>query len=300
MGEAEAGAVAAAGERRHGLVVLTLAYAAALAAALGVAWWLRGRSPILATAAADTAATLVVFAFSVACDNSSVYDPYWSAAPVPIALCWAWNGGAPVLRAAPVLVLVCAWAARLTWSCLARWPGLAHEDFRYREIRRQTGSLYWPASLFGIHLFPTAWVFLGLLPLYPALARAGHRPGALDALAALVTAGAILLEATADLQLRAFLRRRRDPAEVLTGGVWAWSRHPNYLGELLFWWGLWLFGMAAAPSWWWSAAGPLAITLLFTCVSVPWMDRRMAAGHPTYTSRLSALPALVPRLRRRS
>ena len=93
---------------------------------------------------------------------------------------------------------------------------------------------------------------------------------------------------------RRFVRARRDPAAVLDGGVWAACRHPNYLGEVLFWWGLWLSGVAAAPAWAWTAAGPLAITLLFVRVSVPWMDRRMAARHPAYLARLRTTPALVP------
>jgi steroid 5-alpha reductase family enzyme len=154
-------------------------------------------------------------------------------------------------------------------------------------------------SLLGIHLAPTAWVFLGLLPTFPALAGPGRPLGALDGVAAALTGGAVLLEAAADLQLRRFLRGRRDPSAVLDAGVWARCRHPNYLGEVLFWWGLWLSGVAAAPGWAWTAVGPLAITLLFVRVSVPWMDRRMAARHPAYLERLRTTPALVPWPRRR-
>ncbi len=122
---------------------------------------------------------------------------------------------------------------------------------------------------------------------------------ALDVLAAAVTAGAIALEATADAQLHAFLRARGDPAAILDRGLWARSRHPNYLGEILFWWGLFLFGVSAAPRWAWTAVGPLAITALFLLVSVPWMDRRMLARHPAYAERLRTTPALIPWPRRR-
>jgi len=289
-------------ERRRLLAAVTVAYAAALAAALAVAWALPGRHPLLVSTLADVAATLAVFAFSVRHDNSSLYDPYWSVAPVPVVAFWVASAapGVPALRQALVAGLVLAWAVRLTGNCLARWRSLAHEDFRYVEIRGRTGRLYWPASLLAIHLFPTAWVLLGLLPLWPALARSSRPPGWLDAAAALVTAGAIAVEALADLQLRRFLAARRDPAAVLTTGLWAVSRHPNYLGEVLFWWGLWLFGLAADPAWWWTVAGPLAITALFTFVSVPWMDRRMAARHPAWEARMARVPALWPRLARRA
>ncbi|HEX9050400.1 MAG TPA: DUF1295 domain-containing protein [Anaeromyxobacter sp.] len=285
--------------RASGLSALAVAYGAALAVALAAGWALRARHPVLVAAAADAAATLAVFAFSVRHDNSSIYDPYWSVAPVPIALYWASLGGADRLRRAWVLAIVLAWAARLTANQLARWGGLHDEDFRYAELRARSGRGYWPLSLVGVHLMPTAWVFLGLLPIFPALAGPARPWSALDLAAVVVTGGAVLLEATADAQLRRFVRRRRDPAAVLDGGVWALCRHPNYLGEILFWWGLWLSGVAAAPGRAWAIAGPVAITLLFVLVSVPWMDRRMASRHPAWAERLRSAPALVPWPRRR-
>jgi steroid 5-alpha reductase family enzyme len=290
-GEPAAGSAA----RREGLAAVVLAYTAALALALVAGWALLGRHPILVAAVADAVGTLVVFGFSVRHGNSSVYDPYWSVAPIPIAAYWAsLSPGGPGLRASLVLLLVTAWGLRLTANWVARWHGLGDEDFRYVEIRARTGRLYWPASLVSIHLMPTAWVFLGLLPTWPVLSSAGRAPGLLDAAAALVTGGAIAVEAVADLQLRRFVRTRREPGAVLDAGLWRWSRHPNYFGEVAFWWGLWLFGLAADPAWAWTVVGPASITLLFACVSVPWMDRRMLSRHPEWAEQMKATSALVP------
>lgn len=295
-----AGSAPQPSERRRLLGAVARCYASAALAALATGWWLGGRHAILVAGAADLVATLVVFACSVRADNSSLYDPYWSAAPLPIAAFWALaSAGGRSPRVALVLALVAAWGLRLTWNCLRRWRSLGEEDFRYREIRARAGRLYWPASLLSIHLLPTAWVFLGLLPIYPALTMRGRPVGAVDALAALVAGGGIALEAAADRQLRRFLSSRRDPAAVLGEGLWALCRHPNYLGEILFWWGLWLFGLAADPAWAWTATGPVAITLLFVLVSAPWMDRRMLARHPAFAERMASVSALVPRLRRR-
>jgi len=275
-----------------------IAYAAALLAALATGWALHGRSPILVAALADVAATGVVFLFSVRLDNSSIYDPYWSLAPIPIAAYWASSAPAgPGVRAIVVLFLVTVWGVRLTANWVARWRGLGDEDFRYTEIRARTGRLYWPASLLSIHLLPTAWVFLGLLAAWPALASEGRPPGLLDAVALGVTAGGIAIEAISDRQLRRFLRSRRDPTAVLENGLWRLSRHPNYFGEILFWWGLWLFGLAADPGWAWTVIGPVSITLLFALVSIPWMDRRMLSRHPAWAERMST-SALVPWSRR--
>ncbi len=290
---AEPGEADAAGRRGRG--VLALAYGAALLAGLAAGLTQRGRHPILAAAVADLAATGVVFLFSVRHDNSSVYDPYWSVAPLPIALYWAaLRPGGPGLRQLLVLALVIAWGARLTGNQLLRWRGLEDEDFRYREIRARTGRLYWPASLVSIHLMPTVWVFLGLLPLYPALALAGRRLGLLDLAAAVVTSAAVMVEWLADRQLRAFTRTRRDPEAVLDSGLWRLSRHPNYFGEVLFWWGVFFFGLAAAPSWWWSGVGAVAISALFLGVSIPWMDRRMLSRHPAWAEKLRTTSALLP------
>lgn len=288
--------------RRHLLATVALAYAGALAAAVAVGWAMDGDPPLLVTAVADAVATLAIFGASARHDNSSIYDPYWSVAPVPIVAAWLASATpeASSIRGALAATLVLAWSVRLTWSCLDRWRSLADEDFRYREIRARTGRGYWAASLFTIHLLPTAWVFLGLLPLFPAVALSARPLGWLDAAAALLTGGAILLEGSADAQLRRFLATRTDRTETLERGLWALSRHPNYLGEVLFWWGIWLFGFAADPDWWWTAAGPLAITALFTFVSVPWMDRHLEALHPGWGARRGKVPALWPLPVRRS
>ena len=292
----------APGTRRGGLAWVALAYAAALAVAAALALALAGRHPILVAAVADLAATGVVFAFSAVLDNSSLYDPYWSVAPIPIALYWASGPGSALAsrgRQILLLALLCAWGVRLTANWVVRWRGLSDEDFRYREIRRRTGKLYWPASFLSIHLLPTAWVFLALVPAFPALGGPGRPLGLLDCAAALVATSAILLEAVADLQLRRYLRHRTDPAGILESGLWAVFRHPNYLGEVLFWWGLFLFGLAADPGWAFAAVGAAAITCLFAFVSIPWMDRRMLAGHPAWKRHMETTPVLLPRPRRR-
>ncbi|HVP60303.1 MAG TPA: DUF1295 domain-containing protein [Myxococcaceae bacterium] len=286
-------------DRRRALATVGVAYAAALAVGLVMGWELRGRSPILVAALGDLAATLVVFVSSVRHDNSSLYDPYWSLAPIPIAAYWATCApSGPNLRAILVLVLVAAWGVRLTANWVARWRGLGDEDFRYQEIRARTGRLHWPASLVSIHLIPTAWVFLGLLPTWPALSSQGRPVGALDLLALAVTAGAIAVEGVSDLQLRRFLRTRREASAVLDTGLWRFSRHPNYFGEVTFWWGLWLFGLAADPGWAWTVVGPVSMTLLFALVSIPWMDRRMLSRHPEWAAQMTATSALVPWPRR--
>jgi steroid 5-alpha reductase family enzyme len=281
--------------------VITAAYVAALVvAALVVRWLGPGVHPLRAVAFADVAATVAVFVVSVLVDNTSVYDPYWSVAPIAIAPWIAVQpaaAGAPLARQALVIGLVTLWGLRLTYNWARGFSGLAHEDWRYVDIRRTTGRAYWPASLFGLHLMPTVMVYLGCLALYPALTS--PRPiGLLDAVAAVVTLSAVGIELVADEQLRAFRKARRE-GEILARGLWAFSRHPNYFGEVSFWWGLFLFALAADPGAWWAGAGAVAISALFVFASIPLLDKRSVARRPEYADHMKRVSALVPWFPRR-
>jgi steroid 5-alpha reductase family enzyme len=202
------------------------------------------------------------------------------------------------LRQGLVLALVGWWAVRLTWNWARGWHGLHHEDWRYVDLRASSGSAYWLVSFVGLHLMPTLQVFLGCLPLWPALA-VGTRPfGPLDVVATLVTAGAIAIEQRADNQLRAFRRAQPPPEAILASGLWAWSRHPNYFGEMGFWWGLWLFALAADPGAWWTGVGALSITLMFRFASLPLVETRMLARRPGFAAHQRMVSMVVPWPRR--
>ncbi|MFW6051111.1 MAG: DUF1295 domain-containing protein [Myxococcota bacterium] len=284
-------------QRGKGPWVVLVTYVAAIAAAAITGWLLRDQHPIVVALAADVVATVVVFAFSVAYDNSSLYDPYWSVAPPAIALWFSlvpMSGPAVVPRLVIVNALVFLWGARLTYNWFRQWKGLSHEDWRYVDLRAKHGRAYWLVSFSGIHMFPTVLTFLGSLSLYPALAAGTSLLGWLDAAAVIVTGGAIWIEAAADKQLRNFVTGERRPGEIMNRGLWAYSRHPNYFGEMAFWWGLWLFGLAADPSWWWTVVGPASITLLFVFISIPMMEERMQTRRPHYREHRRRVSMVVP------
>jgi steroid 5-alpha reductase family enzyme len=277
------------------------AYAAALVIAIAVVRGTGISGEIAQLALGTLIATIVIFTASVVADNSSMYDPYWSLQPLVIAgyYVWAAQGGVSG-RQVLVSALTLLYAARLTSNFYRDWPGLAREDFRYVEFRRRFGRLYWPVSLMGIHLFPTIMVFLGCLPLFAVASPGGPPLGWVDGVATLVTVAAVGLAFVADEQLRAF---RRDPANrgrCIRTGLWARSRHPNYLGEIATWWGFWLFALAVGGTWWWTGAGAAAITLMFVFVSVPMMERRALATRDDYGEYREHTPPLLPVLRRRA
>lgn len=280
-----------------------VAYVVAGAVAIGTGIFLHNESPIIIVAAADFAATVVVFIFSVIARNSSVYDPYWSVAPVAIALFWLLQPSSDGLakpRHVLIFTLVCLWAIRLTANWAYQWRGLRHEDWRYRDIKHQTGKLYWPVSFLGIHLMPTVLVFLSCLALWPTLSDENTQFVWLDVVAVVITLAAIIIEATADLQMRQF---RRDPAlkrSTFPPGLWSVSRHPNYFGEVLFWWGLFLFVPLLYPGFRPVVIGPLLVLGLFLSVSIPLMERHLGAEHPEYLEYKRQVPSpFVPWLAKR-
>ena len=151
----------------------------------------------------------------------------------------------------------------------------------------------WLTLLVGVQLVPALFVTLGCLPLIPALTRGGSF-GTLGLLATALGLFAVGLELAADEQRRAFAAAK--PGALMDASLWAWCRHPNYLGEILFWVSLWLFGVAAAPSAaLWTAIGPLSITGLFAFASIPLMETRNAERRPGWAEYVARTPRLIPR-----
>ena len=285
--------------RGRSFALVALAYVVALVVGVVVARSLQSNhSDIIAFAVADAAATVVVFLASVAVNNSSMYDPYWSVAPMAIAPAIALRNEASaalLVRKVIVVAFVLLWGARLTWTWARGWQGLGHEDFRYVDLRKTMGKAYWLVSFLGLHFMPTVMVYLGCLSLFVALETGTNAFGVLDIAAMIVTLGAIGIEARADKELRMFRLSNPKPGKILDTGVWSYCRHPNYLGEILFWWGLFLFAMGADVSQRWVIVGPLSIHALFVFVSIPLMTKRALARRPAYKKRIERVPALLPR-----
>ncbi|MFT3898886.1 MAG: DUF1295 domain-containing protein [Gordonia sp. (in: high G+C Gram-positive bacteria)] len=251
---------------------------------------------------ADLIATLIIFGASRMHANSSFYDAYWSVLPPYLAVYWWIAGGLGIgdVRAWLVVAVIVVWAVRLTANWVSSFPGLHHEDWRYPMIREQAGRYGTVADLVAIHLIPTLQVFLGLLPVYVALVRPTRGVGWLDWVALVVGLGAVALELAADTQMRRFLRSHQ-PGQVMDQGLWGWSRHPNYLGEIGFWLSLALFGIAASPrDWWWMSAGTVVMIAMFLGASIPMMEKRSLERRPEYGAVIDRVPKLLPRPPRRT
>lgn len=283
------------------LALVTVAYVVAVAVAAG--WLLAGPSTgrlWLDTLIADVIATVVIFVFSRAYRNSSFYDAYWSVIPPLLFAYWWWQGpiglsGPGALRCWLLAVVIGYWAVRLTGNWAYGFAGLHHEDWRYPLLRDGAGRWEFAVDFFAIHLFPTLQVFVGMVPVYVAVTTTGSGLVWLTWIAAAVGVAAVTLELVADTQMHRFVAARQ-PGAVMDRGLWGWSRHPNYLGEIGFWLSLALFGIAAAPQhWWWLLVGVAVMLAMFLGASIPLMEKRSLERRPQYQAVIDRVPRLLPR-----
>ncbi len=221
---------------------------------------------------ADVGATVVTFAFSLIFGNASVYDPYWSVQPIVILVGFAIFF--PATAAAYfALATVLVWGVRLTANWAYTFHGLAYQDWRYTMLHEKTGKWYPIINFVGIHLVPTLVVYGCVLPaVYLFTEAPAWNAGSIVFFA--VSLVAVALQGTADCQMHAF--RKRKTGGFIRNGVWKYSRHPNYLGEIVMWWGIGLGAICVMPQNWWLLAGAVANTCLFLFVSIPMADKHQS------------------------
>lgn len=285
---------------------VAMAYLSAIVGA-GVALpYLHDVNPLLQLLLVDITATVIVYFFSLGFNNSSMYDAYWSVAPPFLFMFWYGQGDSGLLALAPphalvragiVFMLVSFWAWRLTYNWARSWRGFQHEDFRYVSMRIRFKKAYWPISFVSLHVIPTLFVFLACTPFQAVFSPSemGANLNFLDGIAILLTLGGILLETVADDQrYMASISGELSADTTFQKGLWSISRHPNYLGEILFWWGIFMFGMASSPDFWWTFAGALGITLLILLASIPMMENRQKARKTDYVEYCKRVPMLFP------
>jgi len=284
--------------RSGSFALIAVIYAVAVGAALAAAAAVGTGRPYTALAAAYLVSVAVLYVPSQVVGNGSTFDAWWSVLPPAVAVWFALaTGTGNGVRGALLVVCGVLWGLRLTSNWAIGWTGLAHEDWRYRKLYADTPLPRWATSLLAVHVAPMLFVTLGSLPMVPAL-TSGTRPvWALDIVAAVVALTGVTLEQLADLDLRRF-NRTKQPGDVLDQGLWSRSRHPNYLGEMLWWTGLWLFGLAADAGAWWTVAGPLTMIIMFLSASIPLAEARSAERRPGWAAYAARTPKLLPRVGR--
>lgn len=221
---------------------------------------------------ADVVATAGTFVFSIIFKNASVYDPYWSVQPIVIIFAFAIGKKLNAMRVL-TLVVISLWGIRLTANWAYTFKNLNHQDWRYTMLKEKTGVFYPLINFLGIHLFPTLVVYACVLPaVYIFLLDL--QINLLSVVFFAVSVFAFTLQGISDVQMHAY--RKERTGNFIRRGLWKYSRHPNYLGEILMWWGIALTFITALPNMWYFGAGALINTLMFLFVSIPMADKRQS------------------------
>lgn len=247
--------------------------------------------PLALSGLATTAGLMfAAWLLSVRLRNVAIVDIFWGLAVAGAGVTWQWQAGAGP-RGALVVLLAVLWATRLALHILWRTRGRP-EDRRYREIRARNEPHFAFKSLylvFGLQAV-LAWVIAA--PLFGAIVDGGAL-GVVEGIAVLLWLAGFLLQAAADLQLARFQQRPDSGTAVMNQGVWRYSRHPNYFGEALMWWSLWV--IAAAGGAWWTFFAPLLLTVMLLKVSgVALTEKDIATRRPEYRDYIRRTSAFVP------
>lgn len=223
----------------------------------------------------------ILWIISVRIRNAGIVDLVWGPAFALVAWASWFAAGRPDVPAVWIVnAMVTLWGCRLGLHLWHRNVGHG-EDFRYATWRKETGPSYWWKSLFTVFLFQGVLILIIGAPLIGQnLVATPVRP-LLPLGIALWLAG-VIIEAVADLQLQRFRATRKTAEEVLDTGLWRYSRHPNYFGDALVWWGLALASMTDVGDAW-MIVSPILMTVFLRFISgVTLLERTLAARKPGY------------------
>lgn len=239
---------------------------------------------------------VAIFILSLVLKRNDIADVAWGFGFVLITYFWFFISPVQTLGYKVVLFCVSLWGLRLTFHIGTRFLKKTEEDFRYAVWRKE-----W--KHFKLRSFFQVYMLQGLLMtviLMPVILHAS----VYESMTELVIIGFIMwltgfiLEATADVQLSHFVATNTDKKALMTKGVWAICRHPNYLGEILVWWGIFIMTIGYIHPLYMGVAaiGPIVITLLLRFVSgVPMLEKAWADKYPeAFAEYKKTTPMLFP------
>ncbi len=200
------------------------------------------------------------------------------------------------IRSLIVNLLVTIWGLRLAWHIYKRNKGKP-EDYRYLAWRQQWGKWFYIRSYLQIYLLQGLFLFIISLPILAINIQGSSEIGLFDFLGITVWLIGFFFEVVGDWQLKQFIKEPTNKGKLITTGLWQYSRHPNYFGEVTQWWGIWLIALVT-PLGWISLLGPLTISFLILKVSgIPMLEKKMSQNpaFAEYEKRVSKFFPLPPK-----
>lgn len=248
---------------------------------------------LAACAAAIAVFMAIVWALSLPLRDASIADVFWGPGFAFVAIVAA-SLSPPSDRATLLVVLTAVWGLRLALHIGTRWRKKREEDRRYQAMRATWGDRFPVVSLFTVFLLQGALLWVVSLPLQAGAALGADHPlGPLDLAGALLFAVGLTFETVGDAQLARFLSDPASRGRVMDSGLWRYTRHPNYFGDALVWWGLGVIGAGTGA--WWCLAGPALMTFLLVRVSgVSLLEKDIAGRRPEYVAYVRRTSPFLP------
>lgn len=250
----------------------------------------------IATGAAIMTMMILLWLWSLVIKNSSIVDIFWGIGFVIVTwLVFTVTPQGYLPRKQLIAILVTIWGLRLALHIGIR--NRDDEDFRYARWREEYGARWWWFSFFQVFLLQGVLMWIISAPLIAA--QTSGFPAILtplDMIGLLIWIFGFLFETIGDLQLMLFKAAPSNRGKILTSGLWKYTRHPNYFGESMVWWGYYVIALAAGG--WWMIFSPILMTYLLMKVSgVAMLERTMKTkpGYENYMQRTNAFVPWFPR-----
>ena len=276
------------------LVIIAVIYVLAFLFGLMLFRLIRIESLILSVLLVNVSMTFFIFVVGHIIHNSSLYDPYWSVIPPVILIFLSFDLG--TFLNGPVVFMNTAilfWSIRLTYNWCMAWTGFNYVDWRYIMIKNRTKRMWTIANFLGIHLFPTLMVYLQLIGAIYVIQQAQSVQW-LTVFGALIIVLATMIQGISDQQLRAFKADKTQKERIIQTGLWKYSRHPNYLGEVFVWVGLYLIYLSWKQSIDVLVLMPLLMLFMFLFISIPMMEKKILLTRPEYREYQARVSKLFP------
>lgn len=214
------------------------------------------------------------FVISIITKRNDVADVAWGLGFLLLAWTSYFLIGDSGIRGILVCMLVSIWGLRLAWHIYARNKGKA-EDYRYLAWRQEWGKWFYLRSYVQVYLLQGFFLFLIVLPVLIINKNIAYELGVIDVFGVAIWVGGFYFETVGDAQLARFIKNPANKGKLLQSGLWSYTRHPNYFGEVAQWWGLWLIGLTVTDGWM-GIIGPITITFLILKVSgIPMLEKKM-------------------------
>jgi len=222
------------------------------------------------------------FGVSLVKKRNDVADVAWGLGFVLLAWASMFLAEATSIRSIVTVLLVSIWGLRLAWHIALRHRGKG-EDYRYAKWRMEWGKWFFIRSYFQVYILQGLLLFLVVVPVLLINYNVGQAWGFLDLCGLFLWGIGFYFEVVGDAELSRFISNPENRGKLMQSGLWRYTRHPNYFGEVTQWWGIWLLALGV-PYGWLGIIGPLTISILILKVSgVPLLEKKMAE-HPEFAS----------------